>query len=208
MLYASRSFTKPEYNVLYDLLFCDHIDLNRPDANTPGLPEELLNFPALSDSEQLLLAENTNFPSRWRILAYRHLQESIHPAESSLLGIIIEIHHEAGLDVLAVYDDLSARLLHHSGQIRIVESAPLETWKSSVEQLFSAAKSVLPYIGPWQDARKPPPGKGMGRISFLKGYELYFGEGPIAALYNDALAGPVLQSGEIILESVIAISTP
>lgn len=208
MLYASRNFAKPEYNALYDLLFCDHIDLNRPDANTHGLPEELMNFTALSDSEQLLLAENTKYPSRWRIPAYRHLQESIRPAEPPLLGIIIEIHHEAGLDVLAVYDDHSARLLHHSGLIRIVESAPLVTWNSSIEQLFSASNSVLPYIGPWQDARKTPPGKGSGRISFLKGHQLYFGEGPIAALYNDALAGPVLQAGEIILESIIAISTP
>lgn len=208
MLYASPNFTKPEHSALYDLLFCDHIDLNQPDANTPDLPEELVNFTALSDSEQLILAENTKLPSRWRILAYRHLKEPKHSAELPLLGVIIEMHHEDGLDIMAVYDDHSARLLHHSGQIRIVESSPLVTWKSSIEQLFSVSNSVLPYIGPWESARKPPPGKGSGRISFLKGHQLYFGEGPIAALYNDALAGPVLQAGEIILKSIIETSIP
>jgi hypothetical protein len=207
MLYASHNFINPEYNALYDLLFCDHIDLNRPDVATTVLPEWLLNFPSLSESEQLLLAKNTDLPSRWRILAHRHLQGHAHASDSPLLGIILELHHEDGLDILAVYEDLSARLLHHSGKILIVESAPLATWKNSVEQLFSAGESVLPYIGPWEDARKPPPGKGMGRISFLKGHQLYFGEGPIAALYNDAMAGPVLQSGEFILASIIETSS-
>ena len=52
------------------------------------------------------VAADTALPSRARLLAYRRLQQSGDAiAEKELLGVVIEVGLEQGLDTLAVYAD-------------------------------------------------------------------------------------------------------
>jgi hypothetical protein len=59
--------------------------------------------------------------------------------------------------------------------------------------------SIIGRIGLWDGARKPHPVKGNVRIAFLVSDGLYFGEGPINVLFNDALAAPALSSAAALM---------
>jgi hypothetical protein len=44
-------------------------------------------------------------------------------------------------------------------------------------------------------------------LTFIVSDGLYFGEGPFAALSQDALAGPLIQQATRLLQQVVAIAT-
>ena len=66
--------------------------------------------------------------------------------------------------------------------------------------LFANAMDVVTKIGPWDDARRPQPATGTMRITFLVSDGLYFGEGPINVLFNDALAQPTLNAATELMQ--------
>jgi hypothetical protein len=61
-------------------------------------------------------------------------------------------------------------------------------------QLFSQSMKIVQQIGPWDQPRRPHPPQGNLRISFLVSGGLYFGEGPMNALFGDPMAGPALMT--------------
>jgi hypothetical protein len=73
-----------------------------------------------------------------------------------------------------------------------------------VNRLFEAASSVVARIGPWEQPRRPPPGKGTLRLTFLVSDGLYFGEGRRDVFERDALAGPVFREGTELLVKLVA----
>ena len=70
-----------------------------------------------------------------------------------------------------------------------------------IKNLFQDAARVVEKIGPWEDARLPPPTNGLMRMTFLVSDGLYFGQGPMKDLQSDPLAAPVVNSAtELLLE--------
>jgi hypothetical protein len=98
-------YAQPEVNKIYNLLFCDDIALFKP-AKVEADWQQML-FDEKPDTGALLaLAEDEGNESRVRALAYRRLRELGQrvPARK-LLGTVIEVPLDNGLDVLAAYAD-------------------------------------------------------------------------------------------------------
>jgi len=184
---------------LYDLLFADEPERFRASEGAvhPALAEPP-DVPAL-----VALAADATAESRARALAYRRLAEVAPdrpPMPLPLLGVIVEIGLDEGLDALAAYADGRVRYLNHAGPVSIWEGDP--TIRPEVDGLLAAAGPVAAAIGPWQGPRRPPPGPGILRLTFLVGAEIRFGEGPIATLAADRMGGPVFAAATRLLQAV------
>jgi hypothetical protein len=174
-------------NKLYNLLFADDADA----------------FEVLSNGDPAEVADDQRAESRLRVVAYRLLARRGRPPSDAppLLGTIMEIALDEGLDTLAAFADGSVRYLNHTGSGSIVEAPGL--FASQVEAVLLASKRVVAAIGPWEGDRLPPPPTGHARLTFLVGGQLYFGEGPFEALARDRLAGPVLAAATTLLQAVV-----
>ena len=159
-----------------------------------GAVAALRRILAMSDTEsrQTLQA--------WHFL--RELGEAPPPGEAKrVLGVVLEVHIDAGLDVLAAYADRCARFLSHGGSM-IVWETPEPAMDERVDALLRAGQTVTDRIGPWTEARRGPPPKGDVRLNFLTPSGLHFGEGGFDVLDRDPLAHPVIVAGTVLMQAL------
>jgi hypothetical protein len=188
----------------YPLLFCDDLTLFAPKSGSTPTPWQSVLFSKDLDLVAVrALAEDKNAESRVRLLAHHclrlHAQNAL---PQVLLGVVVEVALETGLDVLAAFTDGSVRYIHGSGKIAAFEgrNAALEP---TVQRLFAASRDVVSRIGTWDKARLPPPPLGSVRLSFLASDGLHFGQGPMSVMQNDPLAGSVLRAASELLSIVV-----
>ena len=190
---------------LYNLLFCDDLAVVAENAHGRGPWATLLADQP--DVEALRrIAADRDSDSRLRALACLRLRQAGEDvAAKELFGVIVEVPQDHGLDVLAAFADGSARYLNQTSKIVIFEGRghPAEALALA---LVAAAQPVVDRIGPWDQARLPPPGPGRVRLSFVVSDGLYFGEAPFDAFWNDALAGPVLRKATELLQQAVDIA--
>lgn len=201
-------YAEPHVNFLYNLLFCDDLALFKQQGNASetgfwsALMAEQIDASALRQ-----IADDQTLEGRVRALAYHRLRtagESV--PEKILLGVIVEVPLEKGLDVLAAFTGGSVRYLNQSGRVGIFEGQgnPVEALAT---ELLAVSQPVVDQIGPWDKQRPPPPKVGNLRISFLVSDGLYFGEGPFEVLSKDGMAAPVLAKATELLQRAVAIGT-
>lgn len=189
-------------NRLYNSLFCDKLSvLKREHPETSGhwptLLDDTPSVPALR-----AITDDRTLPSRERLVAYRRLrdlQEAVVPRE--LLGVVIEVKLANGLDVLVAYSDMTVHYIHHGEKAQTFDPAPA-AWRSKTRKLLDVSQTAVESIGPWMQARVPPPTEGMIRMSFLVSDGLYFGQGLLSIMDKDELAGPIISAGTELLKSV------
>ena len=194
-------------NFLYNLLFCDNLDLFKNDA---AVESSTLWATLLSDEPDFAglerIAGDEQEESRCRALAYNRLRaggRAVPPKQ--LLGVIVEVPLRQGLDTLAAYPDGRARYLNQSGKVAIFEGGPPEV-ETLAKELVAVSQDLVNAIGPWDRERLPPPRSGNVRITFLVSDGLYFGEGPLQALQSDAMGGPVLAKATQLLQAAVEAS--
>jgi hypothetical protein len=201
-------YASPETNYFYNLLFCDDIRLfkNRSGEKDSGIWALLL---ADNPDQAALLrfAADGNNEGRARALAYNRLRLSGGEVPSKqLLGVIVEVPLEKGLDVLAAFSDGGVRYLNQSGKIAVFEREGTPVGRMAKDLVFSS-QHIVDRIGPWDKQRLPPPKLGNVRITFLVSDGLYFGEGPFEVLQKDEMAGPVLSKATQLLLKVTELGT-
>lgn len=188
-------------NLIYELLFCDDIELYKINTTRKDISPWNVLFadkPNSKDLQKLIMDETTE--SRVKLLAYKKLQlagEQIE--EKELLGVIVEVGMDEGLDVLASYRDGTARYINHSEKMIIWETTD-QTSSEITTQLFRDSANIVQRIGPWDKPRRPHPSKGKVRLTFLVSDGLYFGEGEINSFFNEPLAAPALQSATALMQ--------
>lgn len=191
-------------NQLYNLLFCDKPELFQSQGETPdAYPWNAIfaDRPAKGELEQLM--RDASVETRLRILAANRLREAgAQVSEKTLLGVVIEVGLEGGLDVLAAYEDGRARYINQSGKM-IIWDAKDQTSEQLKDQLFQAGRSVVALIGPHDGQRFPFPQTGTVRLSFLVSDGLYFGQSTIDHFFRDQMAGPVLHAGTQLMQYLI-----
>lgn len=197
-------YAQPHANFMYNLLFCDDITLfmhGRADQDT-GIWRPLL-ADATDQAVLRQIAEDEANDSRVRVLACNRLRlDGVALPVKQLLGVIVEVALDEGLDVLAAFSDGGVRYLNQSGKLAVFEGldtpvAPL------AHAMVAVSASVVDRIGPWEEARLPPPSHGRVRLSFLVSDGLYFGEGPFAGMQGDPMAGPILSAAARLLEKTV-----
>lgn len=181
-------------NLVYNLLFCDNLELYKPKTQPPySYPFDILFSETSTVTDLQKIIDDKDSDPRIKLLAYNRQFASGHkPAKKELLGIIVEVGLDMGLDVLASFNNGTARYINQSEKILIWETTTDETANKITAELFAHGQNIVNQIGPWDKPRKPNPPKGNVRLSFLVSDGLYFGEGGINVLFNDKMASPAL----------------
>lgn len=189
-------------NLIYDLLFCDDLELYKMHIRQPSVYPWNVLFLDRSTREQLLeLIDNPALETRAKILAYRKLTSMGQKVpRKELMAVIVELGLERGNDVLASFKDGTARYINQSGKIIIWEMTDRRSDLLTGELFFESA-NMAQKVGPWdKQARLAPPGKGLARITFLFSDGLYFGQAPIKDLFDDELSGPALNAATLLMQ--------
>lgn len=200
-------YESKESNFIYNLLFCDDASLFAPkNKSNPNYWEVALFLkPELGKVKEI--AENSQEESRIRVLAYNWLRKNgASIPKGILLGVIVEVPLENGLDVLAAYPDGRVRYINQTGKMTFVEGGSTEMERLAKE-LVAASLPIVKQIGPWENARMPAPKNGNIRLTFLVSDGLYFGEGPFAIMQKDQMAAPVINKAIELLQVVVNKST-
>jgi hypothetical protein len=203
-----KPYAEPHVNALYNLLFCDDPSLFRSDETSKATDGPWATLLAEKADEKALqaLADDEKADSRVRVLAYNRLRAAGHkvPAKK-VLGVVVEVPLQQGLDVLAAYEDGTVRYLNQSGKISIFEHGPTKI-DVAARQLVAISGTLVEKIGPWDKQRLPPPKGGNVRLTFLVSDGLYFGEGPFESLQRDPFSGPVLGKAAQLLRMAVDTS--
>lgn len=194
-------------NMLYNLLFCDMPSLYQPRPGASPVPWQQTVLASSPDPAAVrALAGDASEESRVRVLAFNWLRANNHSVpKGELLGTIIEVPFEKGLDVLAAYPDGRVRYINQTGKSSIFEAAPPNI-KAKADQLLEISRAIIQRIGPWDRPRLAPPSLGKVRMTFLVSDGLYFGEGPFEHMQRDQMAGPLLHAAGQLLNAVVDAS--
>jgi hypothetical protein len=191
-------------NLIYNLLFCDDLELYRQNHQgaTTGYWEAL--FSAKPDESVLrAIAADEKAETRIRILAGNRLKAlPDKTSQKQILGTIVEVAMPTGLDVIAAYQDSRARYINYSERL-IIWEAPNSVMNERILKLLAASQLVVNKIGPWAKKRLAPPAVGYIRLTFLVNDGLYFGQAPSDVLVKDPMGGPVIKEAmELMIELI------
>lgn len=192
-------------SALYELLFCDDSSSYAAKPGQEPAAWQRILFAEPPDPAALrALADDATQEGRVRHLACARLRERGQPVPAKRLhGVVVEVPVEGGLDTLAAYAEGGVRYINHSGAMSIVEG--VDALGARVAALLEAAAAVVGRIGPSAEPRRPPPAPGLVRLSFLTSDGLCFGEGPMATMARDAMAGPVVAQAVALLQAVFEL---
>lgn len=181
-------------NLIYNMLFCDNLNLYKEKTQQPyAYPFDILFSETSSVADLQKIIDDKNTDSRIKVLAYNKQLASGHrPTRKELLGVIVEVGLDEGLDVLASFKNGTARYINHTGKILVWETTDDIAANKITKDLFSNSQNIVIQIGAWDKPRRPNPTKGDVRITFLVSDGLYFGEGPMDVLFSDPMASPAL----------------
>ena len=119
-----------------------------------------------------------------------------------VLGVVVDMGLDDGLDTLAGFADGSARYLNHSGSA-IVWEVPDMAIGQLVRALLDEAAIVVTMGAPLDGPRLPPPVRGNTMISVLTRGGIYLGAGPIEAITADPRGGPVIAAATELLQVLV-----
>ncbi len=188
-------------NFIYNLLFCDDLKLFETPDPSPPMTTLLAERPDAAALREIA-NDAATYDSRIRVVAFNRLREMGEPVPSKLLlGVILEVPVNGGLDTLGAFADGDVRYINHTEKMSIFVGGghPLVP---HVQRLMEASRPVVDQIGPWTEARLPPPPADSVRMTFLVSDGLYFGQGPFQALSSDPMGGPVIAAGTALLVAV------
>lgn len=145
--------------------------------------------------------ETRQYLQAWHALRELGVEPGLDEAKR-VRGVVVEVQLRDGLDTLAAYADLSARYIHHGGNL-IVWEQPDPTMSVLIDAVLLAGQRVAYRIGPWEGPRRPAPPKDHVRISMLTASGLHFGEGPFDELANDPIGSPVILAATRLMKALI-----
>jgi len=144
--------------------------------------------------------------SRHYLQAYHFLKQLGHTDESlkKLYGVVLEVGLKKNqYDLLAAYEDLTARYYNYAGSAIIWEH-PDDSVDQEINDLLELGGEILEHIGPWEGPRLMPVKKGMVRINLLTSSGLHFGEGSMNAMDRDPLGGALFNAGFRLMDKLMA----
>ena len=146
--------------------------------------------------------ESRHYLQAWNFLRAHGVQP---PAEeaSSLLGVVVEVPMNGGLDLLAAYRERTARYYNYSGG-GVVWERPDESLDRFIDDLLHAGEEILRFQGSSDTPRPPAPPPGHIRLNFLAPSGLVFGQGPFQAMASDPIAKAAISAATLLMQQLIA----
>ena len=150
--------------------------------------------PDLSLIKGLVTSESEE--SRLRALASSYLVDMNEPVNyKEVLGVVVEVGADEGLEVLAVYRDYQARFIDYTGKMTVWKDID-PAIRSRMDRLMASSRELIDLIQPWKENRLTPPIRGMVRLTFLASDGLYFGQGPVSHLQKDEMGGAIIRQAQ------------
>ena len=207
-LVVSGPYKDAALNHVYQLLFCDQPALFGGTEQPPyQYPFDILLSAKPGEQDLIRIVNDPAAEPRTKLLAFHLLRTSgKQPAQKILLGVVVEVGLEAGLDVLASYSNGTARYINQAEKLIIWENTEDERVSELTQRLFEQSQQIVSQIGPWDKPRRPHPPRNNLRISFLVSDGLYFGEGGMNALFSDPMAAPALHTATELMQYITAKS--
>lgn len=142
--------------------------------------------------------------SRHYLQAAHFLQQlySVKALNPQLMGVVVEVAIEGGVDLLAVYADHSARYYNYTGSAIILETATDEI-RNKIDNILLLGDDLVKQIGAWKYTRPGAPIPGFARINFLTTGGLHFGEAAQAVLFKDPTAGKIMYAMLDMMETLM-----
>ena len=72
--------------------------------------------------------------------------------------------------------------------------------------MLQAGTLVAQAIGPWKQERPPEPKNGTARINLLTPSGIHLGQGPVEALSQDAMGGPILSAAFGLMKRLVELT--
>jgi hypothetical protein len=193
---------------IYNLLFCDIDAALRPALGQEAADWQKVLFNEPPDGPALAaLATDTSAEGRIRALAFNRLRaigETV--PRRVLLGVVVEVGLEGGLDALAAFSDGGLRYINQSSKMLLSDGRNPD-FQPLVAELLSASNELLKQLNPSQRVRQPPPRPGNLRITFVASDGLYGGEGSMSAMQSNPMAAPVVERASKLLLKVVEVGT-
>ena len=123
--------------------------------------------------------------------------------QKRVLGVVVDVPVESGVDSVAAYEDGTARYLNYSGAA-ILWEAPDDRLAAVVREVLAAGQKIATVIGPWEGARPELPA-GQTRLSMLTPSGIHFGQAPFAALAREPMAAPLIDAATRLMQALIAL---
>lgn len=125
--------------------------------------------------------------------------------EKEVLGVVVEVGMPKGLDLVAAYRDHRARYFNYSGAGVLWERRD-DSLDGLIDELLQAGTIVAQAIGPWTQPKPPEPKNGIARINLLTPSGIHLGQGPVDALNQDAMGGPILSAAFGLMKRLVELT--
>ena len=146
--------------------------------------------------------------SRIQLLAWnalRRLQTEPPPElAKQVLGMVVEVAVNGGVDYVAAYADHRARYYNYSGA-GIVWETDNPQLNPQIDALLATGKVVAERSTPWDKERPEPPKQGMVRLNVLAPDGLHFGEGRMSLMMKDTVGAHVVGAAMQLMQAMMAI---
>lgn len=162
--------------------------------------------PQLAEQRLRQILDTPDLESRHYLQAWHFLRSlGVNPPEETakdVWGVVVEVAMPDGVDIVAAYADRTARYFNYSGAAVIWEH-PDASLDEEINTLIGAGQAIVRNIGPWEEERPGVPSQGQARVNMLTPSGLHFGQGPLNALANDAMGGPVIKAALDLMQALI-----
>ena len=152
------------------------------------------------------IIETPNLESRHYLQAWHFLKPlGVLPPDDKakfVYGVVVEVAMKQGVDIVAGYNDHTARYFNYSGAAVIWEN-PDDSLNEEIRILLDAGRNIIHNIGPWEYERPGVPPEGQARVSMLTPGGLHFGQAPFNALANDQKGGPIINAATVLMQALI-----
>ena len=197
-LMSFQPYKDPEANIEYNRLFCDNPELFRPVVKPERVWKTIFARQPVIDALKSI-ADDHRVETRTRLLAFNALRRQGVNNEQKVLGAIIEIGAEEGIEILAVYNDLRAFYINSKGRIlNWGNNSPGAGINEKIQNIITISQKIIGKATAWTQPRPAPPVNGDFRITFLATDAVYLGEGKLATITADPVAAALIRkAGEI-----------
>ena len=196
-------YGRSDVDQFYDLLFCDDPSAFAPRPGHPPTPWQAALFGGDDPGAVRQLADDPGEESRIRLLAcdwLRARRQGVPPRV--LLGVVVEVSLERGLDVLAAYADGRVRYINQTGRVAVFEVGPPPI-VAKAREVVASAEPAIEQLALSTAPRRPPPTNGAVRITLLASDGRYLGEGPFEQVEREPTAAPIIRHASELLQLVV-----
>ncbi len=192
-------------NIEYNKLFCDNLALFRPAGKLGGIWKKIFSGDSFIEDLKSI-SENDKIETRTRILVFKELRVRGVANAREVLGTVIEVGAEEGVDAIGIYNDLTAVYINAGGRLFSANNTEAGSIiNETIKYILDLSQNIIGKAERSTEPRHAPPSTEQFRISFLAADGVYVGEGKLANIDADPVAKALIfGAGKI----MIALANP